>query len=109
VCPHCCFTLPGIFGDSSNCGKLHGKLKGPEKAEVLEHFKRCVCKPSDRSDASSTRCLNLAAVHPKTVIDLPPKLLIPGSGQLQMAHYHASVFWPCVHKHRVSNQGGDQY
>jgi len=30
----------GIFGDGSECGKLHGKMEAEQKAAVLERFRR---------------------------------------------------------------------
>lgn len=36
-----CVDAPaGIFGDSSKCGMLHGKMEAEEKALTLERFKR---------------------------------------------------------------------
>ena len=40
ICAGCVVLFSGIFGDSSKCGMLHGKMPPEVKELTLERFKR---------------------------------------------------------------------
>lgn len=61
-CMRCCwcrlhaYAFAGIFGDGSECGKLHGRMSAEEKREVLESFKRWVVGTRTRFCSAPSGC-----------------------------------------------------